>query len=312
MSFCPKTLGSLVQFRSFSDAILFRFLNCIAKFQCWGSNSGRWQTHYHPPPHHLALWCNFRNTERRLPVISFCFQCIRQQGGGWPSTSLSFSFQLLSHPVGSEGSRQWRERGDTEEGKAESLKTHLSAPSFISTPSNNSVHKKASGVAFSAEFNAFSTCRFLFDCFRFLLFVCIYAIIYNKPQCKNEDAKSNRFCHLKLKDWVGPLSDPTGWPRSWKAATWEAEARGWQVQGQPHQLSEALSQNKKWKGWASPWECTCLTCAGIWVCSSVLRNTNQIKLGTCMNHSLLRNKLKKITAKKDLAAKQDTKVGCTI
>lgn len=146
----------------------------------------------------------------------------------------------------------------------------------------------------------------------FCLFVCIYAIIYNKPRCKNEDTKSNRFCHLKLKDWVGPLSDPTGWPRSWKAATWEAEARGWQVQGQPHQLSEALFQNKKWKGWASPWECTCLTCARLWVCSSVLRNTNQIKLGTCVNHSLLRNKLKKITAKKDPAAKQDTKVGCTI
>lgn len=207
--------------------------------------------------------------------------------------------------MGSEGSRQWRETGDTGEGKAEFLKTALSAPSFISIPSNNSVHKKLVELLFLPSSMLLAPAGFcLFVSGFFCLFVCIYSIIYNKPQCKNKDAKSNRFCHLKLKDWPGQLSDPRG--------SWEAEARGWQVQGQPHQLSEALSQNKKRKGWASQWECTCLTCARPWVRSSVLRNTNQIKLGTCVNHSLLRNTLKKITAKKDLAAKQDTKVECTI
>lgn len=81
MSFCTKTPGSLVQFRSFSAAVLFRFLNCIASFQCWGSNSGHWQTYYHPPPHYPTLWCNFRNMNRRLPVAAFCLQWIRQLRG---------------------------------------------------------------------------------------------------------------------------------------------------------------------------------------------------------------------------------------
>lgn len=84
--------------------------------------------------------------------------------------------------MGSEGSRQWRETGDTGEGKAEFLKTALSAPSFISIPSNNSVHKKLVELLFlpsSMLLAPAGFCLFVSGFFCLFVFTPLFTISHN-------------------------------------------------------------------------------------------------------------------------------------